>query len=130
MNILAAKTNSFPSAQSAKPAPRSVPSEPQASRPTESFQFSSHSNIKEGLIFGALGVVPVIGAASNFGAGIQAQFNGHDAAGTAGGVGFLANLAGTATLVGGAIFGNSIAMNIGLGMLGVSGLTAAYAGSV
>jgi hypothetical protein len=89
---------------------------------------SSHIDVKSGVVFGALGFVPVIGALSNFGAGVEAGFNDNQTAATGAGIGFLSNLGGTAALAGGLVFGNSTAVNVGLGMLGVSGLTAAYAG--
>ena len=94
----------------------------------ESFSFSSGIDVKSGLFFGALGFLPVIGALSNAGAGIESGFNDNQAGAAAGGIGFLSNLGGTAALAGGLISGNSTAVHVGLGMLGVSGLTAAYAG--
>lgn len=99
----------------------------QEQAPSESFSFSP-VDVKSGLFFGALGFVPVVGAVSNFAAGMESGFNDNELGSTAGGVGVLANLGGTASLAGGLLFGNEIARNVGLGMLGVSGLTAAYAG--
>lgn len=97
------------------------------STPQDSFTFSP-VDVKSGLVFGALGVLPVIGAVSNFGAGMESGFNDNPKGATAGGIGVLSNLGGTVTLAGGLLFGSKIATNVGLGMLGVSGLTAAYAG--
>lgn len=97
------------------------------SAPQDSFTFSP-VDVKSGLVFGALGVIPVVGAISNFGAGMESGFNDNPKGATAGGIGVLSNLGGTVTLAGGLLFGSEIATNVGLGMLGVSGLTAAYAG--
>ena len=94
----------------------------------ESFSSSFHPDVKSGLFFGALGFLPVVGALSNFGAGVEAGFNDNQTAASAAGIGALSNLGGTAALAGGLLLGNSTAINVGLGMLGVSGLTAAYAG--
>ena len=55
-----------------------------------------------------------MGAATNFGIGIQAGFNDHENAAAASGYGALANLAGTATTLGGVIFGSDVATNVGL----------------
>lgn len=104
------------------PAPSVAPS-----APSDTFSFSS-IDVKSGILFGAFGVLPVLGAISNFGAGAESGFNGNSAASTAGGIGVLSNLAGTATLAGGLLLGNHTAVNVGLSMLGISGLTAAYAG--
>ena len=106
-----------------KPAEQEQP----AAQPRERFEMSS-IDVKSGVLFGALGVVPVVGAFSNFGAGMESGFNDNQLGSKAGGVGFLANLAGTATLVGGFMTGNETAKTVGFSLLGISGLTAAYAG--
>lgn len=97
------------------------------SHSSERFEFS-HVDVKSGLLFGALGLVPVVGAISNFGAGAESGFNDNPLGAKAGGIGFLANIAGTASLAGGLLTGNDTAKTIGYSLLGVSGLTAAYAG--
>lgn len=112
-----------PAYNPAKPQAKEAP----ASAPSDSVTFSS-LDVKSGLLFGALGFVPVIGAASNFMAGMESGFNDNQVGATAGGVGTLANLAGTASLAGGLLFGSQTATYAGMGLLGVSGLTAAYAG--
>ena len=94
----------------------------------ESFSSSFNPDVKSGLFFGALGFLPVVGALSNFGAGVESGFNDNHTAARAAGIGALSNLGGTAALAGGLLLGNSTAINVGLGMLGISGLTAAYAG--
>ncbi len=94
-----------------------------------SFSFPA-INAKGALLGAGLGVLPVVGAATNFGLGIEAQFNGKKAEMNTTLVGFFSNLAGSATLTGGLLFGNQIATNAGLALLGISGLTAAYAGAV
>lgn len=91
---------------------------------------SSNNNIGGALICGALGAVPVVGFASNFGIGAQASVNDNSLAGSVAGYGALANLAGTATTVLGLTFGSEIATKVGLSMLGASGLAGAYAGFV
>lgn len=128
MKITAATMNPYSRSVAAQIAPQTAISEPAYLAPLDSINLSIPSDIKSGLGFGALGLLPVVGAMSNFGAGLQAQFNGHEAPTNAAGIGFVSNLAGTATLVGGAIFGNGTAINVGLGMLGLSGLTAGFAG--
>lgn len=91
---------------------------------------SSNNNVGGALLCGALGAVPLVGFASNFGIGMQASVNDHNTASGAAGYGALANLAGTATTVLGLTFGNDIATKVGLSMLGASGLAGAYAGFV
>lgn len=109
--------------RSQKPAEQEQP----AVETRERFEMS-RIDVKSGVFFGALGVVPVVGALSNFGAGMESGVNDNRLGSTAGGVGFLANLAGTATLVGGFMTGNETAKTVGYSLLGLSGLTAAYAG--
>ncbi len=91
---------------------------------------SSNNNIGGALFCGALGAVPLVGFASNFGIGAQASVNDNYGAGSVAGYGALANLAGTATTVLGLTFGSDIATKVGLSMLGASGLAGAYAGFV
>jgi hypothetical protein len=91
---------------------------------------SSNNNVGGALLCGALGAVPLVGFASNFGIGIQASVNDNNTASGAAGYGALANLAGTATTVLGLTFGSDVATKVGLSMLGASGLAGAYAGFV
>lgn len=111
-----------------RPAAQSAPAAEQ--KVSDSFTFSSNNSLKGAAAFGALGLIPVVGMASNFGVGAQAGFNDHSTASSVAGAGFLANLGGTAVLAGGLLFGNSTATNVGLGLLGVSGLAGAVAGFV
>ncbi len=130
MKILTAQTNSSYPYQGQKLEASVTSPESTSSAPVESFRFSGHTNVKEGLISGVLGVIPLTGAAYNFGAGVQAEFNGNDSAAPPARIGMVSNLIGTAALIGGAFSGNGIAVSAGLGLLGVSGLTAAYVGSL
>lgn len=100
-------------------------------QPSDSVTFSYSNNSYGGAaFFGGAGLVPVVGFMSNFGIGAQAGFNDHSTASKAAGFGALANLGGTAALAGGLIFGSNTVTNVGLGLLGVSGLAGAYAGFV
>ncbi len=97
----------------------------------DSFTFSSSNNsFKGGAAFGVLGLIPLVGVASNFGIGAQAGFNDHSGASKAAGLGVVSNLGGTVALAGGLLFGSGTATNIGLGLLGVSGIAGAVAGFV
>lgn len=94
------------------------------------FSSSSNNSIGGGAFFGGLGVIPLVGFASNFGIGAQAGFNDHSFATKAAGFGALSNLGGTVALAGGLLFGSNAVTNAGLGLLGLSGLAGAYAGFV
>lgn len=87
-------------------------------------------SVKGGIIGGLAGVIPLVGVASNFGIGAQAGFNGLETATKVSAAGIFANLGGTISLAGGLIFGNETAKNVGLSLLGVSGLAGAFAGMV
>lgn len=111
-------------------ADKSSPSAEQAdtNTSTDSVSFDS-DNIKQGLLFagiGSLGFVPVVGAGVNgFTAVASAAVTGKRAfpfgAVIASG-GTLSNLAGSAVGAYGLMTGNSSATNIGMSLLGLSGL--------
>lgn len=99
--------------------------------PQDQVTFSSSNNSVGGAaFFGVGGAVPLLGFMTNFGIGAQAQVNGHSTASAMAGYGALANLAGTATTALGLIFGGDVAVKVGLGMLGASGIAGACAGFV
>ncbi len=112
-----------------RPAAASAPVVEQQSSDSVTLSYSNNS-FKGGAAFGAMGLIPLVGVASNFGIGAQAGFNDHKAASNFAGAGVVANLAGTVTLAGGLLFGSGTATNLGLGLLGVSGLAGAVAGFV
>lgn len=70
------------------------------------------------------GFVPIAGAAVNWAAMIGAGINNHKNLAMMNLAGGVANLAGTASLAGGLLFGNSTAAYVGLGLLGSSALAA------
>ena len=72
-------------------------------------------------------MIPLVGAGTNFAFGVEAQFNDRKAEGHVAMAGLVSNLAGTAALAGGLIFGSQTVATAGVALLGVSGLTAAYA---
>lgn len=110
---------------------RAVPKAPLAAEAAPTLgggdSFTPSLKLPDTLFKGALGAVPLLGAGVNFLSGVQAQFNGNKSDATAAGVGALANLAGTGTLIGGAIAGNGGVIGAGLALLGVAGLATAYA---
>ena len=91
---------------------------------------SSNNSLGGAAFFGVGGAIPVLGAATNFGIGIQASVNDNSSAGAAAGYGALANLLGTGTTVLGLTFGSGTAVKVGLGLLGASAAAGAYAGFV
>ena len=99
--------------------------EPSTQEPSDSFTFSA-DRAKQGLLAGAIGVTPLLGAGLHFFSGVQGQFNDDKVEANLAKVGALSNLGGTASLLGGLIFGNQVAAIAGAALLGVSGLTAAY----
>lgn len=92
-------------------------------------------SIGGGLIMGALGAVPAVGAVSNglggIGAGLKDFVTPGDNSGPADAAswGVLANIAGTLTMVGGALTGNDTAMKVSYGLLGASALAGVYVGA-
>ncbi len=94
------------------------------------FSGSSNNSLTGAAFFGGLGVIPLVGFASNFGVGAQASVNDSPGGAKAAGFGALANLGGTVALAGGLLFGSSTVTNAGFGLLGLSGLAGAYAGFV
>lgn len=91
---------------------------------------SSNNSLGGAAFFGIAGAVPLLGAATNFGIGIQGSVNDSPSAGGAGGYGAIANLVGTGTTVLGLTFQSGTAVKIGLGLLGASAAAGAYAGFV
>lgn len=83
-----------------------------------------YNGAKEIALGAFAGAVPVVGAGVNFVAMIGAGVNRKDnlAMGNLAGAG--ANVAGTLSLAGGLLLGNSTATYVGLGLLGASGVTA------
>ncbi len=102
---------------------------PQAPTKFESQQApsDSFSRLKVSAAFGCAGAVPILGAGLNLLSGIEGQFNENSFERDVAMVGALSNLVGSAALAGGLSLGIPTATYAGLGMLGVSGLTVAYA---
>lgn len=103
-----------------KPEPRNLDSQAVLSS-TDSF------NPGWATYYGIQGVVPLWGALANGATGTLSHMAGNTPGQVASGIGVATNLLGTATLVGNLLLGRPAAAQIGLGLLGLSGLTAAYA---
>lgn len=77
-----------------------------------------------GLMVGALGLVPGVGAATNLAAGMGAVWDRNSAAGLKVGLaGGALNGLGTAALIGGHVFGNDICMKAGMTAIGLGALS-------
>jgi hypothetical protein len=101
----------------------------------DSFTLSSSDSlgnrVGRGAVAGVLGAIPVVGAFSSFGVGMGAGWDANSAAGTYAGLSAAGgNVLGTLTLAGGALFGSETAKQIGIGLLGASGLTAGITAAV
>lgn len=97
--------------------------------PADSVTFGS-DRLKNSLIIVGSGFVPVLGAGTNMMSAWATAWDdaSREKSGVRPGLGIggaLANVAGTVTGAYGLISGNSTATNVGLGLLGVSGLTSA-----
>lgn len=102
-----------------KSKPLQAPKSNRVSRTAES--------VKDGVVFGAAGAVPLVGAGLNMMVSIGSQFNENSTLAKVAAGAMLSNLAGTASLAGGLVFGSEVATYAGLGLLGVSGLVTGYA---
>lgn len=102
---------------------------------SDSVTLGSSSDFKGGVTGGVLGIVPGLGAVTlgvgGGAAAIAAGFGVKEAETitAVATLGSLANVAGTLTLVGGALTGNQTALNISYGLLGTSGLAGIYVGA-
>ncbi len=109
-------------AVSAKPAVAKESFEAPASG--DSFTLSSFDfqDAKTALQFGGLGVIPGVGAVSNFVAGMVTGIARQENASTVAFGGMLANVAGTGALITGLLIGSSTTSTIGAGLLVASGV--------
>lgn len=125
------KTTSFAKPQFAPPAATRPAEDSQAAPPTDSVTLGGGADkVKNTLLFGALGAVPVMGAGSNAMAAWatgwdDASKNGSGVRSMIGLGGAVANVAGTVTGVVGLFTGSETARMVGLGLLGASGVAGA-----
>ena len=131
MNISSSKlTTKMPcqsctGAQKTEQPTNSVSTEPQDS---VTFGGDTGSKIGASISYGAFGVIPVVGAATNALSGFSTFDGGSEAAIPVGLAGAGLNLTGSAVLAGGYLFGNDTAKQIGKGLLGLSGIAGIAAG--
>lgn len=121
MQITSTRINSL---QSSARTPVNQTAAPQPESVTDSVTFG-HNSAGDVAMMAGVGFVPVAGAIVNMTALIGAGSSGMEGLAWMNLAGAGANVAGTLSLAGGLIFGNSTASYVGLGLLGSSAVSAA-----
>ena len=87
-------------------------------------------DFSSGALWAGLGAIPVLGAVTDFAAGIESGFNDSKIGSAAGGYGGLLNIGGTVTLGVALLTGSQTAKYLALGMLGGAAIGGGLAGAL
>lgn len=96
----------------------------------ETFSVLDGVDLSSGVLWAGLGAIPVLGAVTDFAAGIESGFNDSKIGSAAGGYGGLLNLGGTLTLGVALLTGSQTAKYLALGMLGGAAIGGGLAGAL